>query len=174
MKSASAPCLLWGMILVGLTTGCAAKPVMPYGANSKAPRHNSRPVVEIETAQEQALKEVMSSPTSFVVSYPEAPYSWERAKLFFELYTTRYDESYSLRPQDGAGLREEVLLSNSLAREDNYYYQVKKTSERSGLAYVVSCRPRREPGDLLYAERNARNLARFIRQGQLEVSLLKR
>lgn len=142
--------------------GCANK---PYAG----------PVIAgVETIEEQALKEVLNAPLNFVVPYPEAPYSWERAKLFFERYTTNYEQIPPAALKYFPPQQTEVLLSNAKARSDDFLYRVRKRAAGQGFYYVVDCRPRSSRVSALEADRNGRNLARFIRAGKLELSWLKR
>lgn len=115
----------------------------------------------------------MRTPLNFKVIYPEANYSWERAKLFFERYTSKYGETLgtSQQPNTAGG---EIILSNGGAEGDPYFYQVRRLPLPGGFSYLVACRPRLKSATQGYADRNARNLARFILEGKLEVSLLKR
>lgn len=119
------------------------------------------------TPEDQARQEVLSTPKEFLVAFADDQYSWERARFFLENYVDA-----------GAGHASAVikvvgdrwsLASNPAAAR--YIYQVVKDAGDSGFTYQVSC-VAGIGGDSSQAELNAGNLARFIRDGRLEVSLL--
>lgn len=119
------------------------------------------------TLEEQARSEVLSTPTVFNVPFADDPYSWERARFFLENYAG-----------GGVGHASAVtkvvadrwsLASNPAAT--HYTYEVTKDAVASGFTYHVSCIAG-VGGESSQAGLNAGNLARFIREGRLEVSLL--
>ena len=119
-------------------------------------------------AGEQLLRDVMDAPTSFLVPAADDFYAWERALYFIGRYTS------GIEIRSGKGPDAPVSLTNKAAGGDRYSYQVTKSAGASGMAYIVECRPRAPGAAPAMAERNARNLARFIRDGTIELSLLDR
>jgi hypothetical protein len=124
---------------------------------------------EVVTVEQQATADVMATPTRFTVPYSSDAQSWERARLFLGRYTTMSIPQVSAGPSS-------VKLSNGSgpSDKDKYVYQIEKSNGREGVVYVVKCTPRGSGGTPALAERNARNLSRFIKDGHLEVSLLDR
>lgn len=129
-----------------------------------------QPQVEYEliTSEEQSLSDIAAVPLSFTLASEHQKHAWVRALLFFKKYTDRMD----LKSQGGTHPREHV--TNSGSAKATYVYKVEKTPGRKGSAnFVVSCTPsQRTAASLAGAERNARNLARFIRDGILEEDLV--
>ncbi len=119
--------------------------------------------------QEQIQEEIANAPTSFEVAFAEDHSAWERAGWFFQKYTASTDVKTE-RYQDSGSGSEVWLLTNADSGKDLYRYTVKKTPSGSGLAYTVFCRT--EAGTREKCDQNARNLARFIKSGTLEVSML--
>ncbi len=160
---------LVSILLIGFG-GCVASSLQTKGAPGsiatvvKAAEHG----LEVSaTLVEQARQEVLSTPTVFNVPFADDQYSWERARFFLENYAG-----------GGAGHASAVmkvvadrwsLASNPAAAQ--YNYEVTKDAIVSGFAYQVSC-VAGVGGESSQAELNAGNLARFIREGRLEVSLL--
>ncbi len=126
------------------------------------------PRIEVITVEQQALEEVARTPLTFVVPLLKDEASWERARSFFDLYlgsSPERREPYSVG---------EYLMTNSGRGAGRYIYEVERVPEREGMRYTVSCFVHGPDGDAVLAERNARNLARFIKDGTLERSLLHR
>ncbi len=118
----------------------------------------------------QALEAIGATPTQFVVDFPNDPDSWERAFIFFNKYTERQSISESDKPVWNSS------LSNHNAPSDQFLYEVKRVLEPEGFRYTITCMPspkRSAKGSTQQAILNAQNLARFIRDGTLEVSLLQ-
>lgn len=121
------------------------------------------------TPEDQARQEVVDTPTVFAVPFADDQYSWERARFFLENYT-----GSSATPASAVmrvvGDRW-ALASNPAISQ--YRYEVSKDVSDGGFTYQVVCAPG-VGGDQQQAALNAGNLARFIREGKLEVSLLSR
>lgn len=128
------------------------------GSTGPAP---ARYEVEVQTVEEQALEEVLAAPTDFTVASVEADAAWARAALFFDRYTSTGGVFTSTREA-------EVLASRG--GPASYRYEVVRAPAGAAYRFQVRCSPRGGAPSL--AERNARNLARFIRDGNLELSLL--
>jgi hypothetical protein len=123
-----------------------------------------------ETVEERAVSDVRGADTVFDLSLDADRHAWERARLFFEKY---------LAPGDGqAGVISKVvgsrwaLASPPVGRQ--YQYEVWRDSIRNGYRYSVTCKPLVSGASMDRAVLNAKNLARFIRDGQLELSLVSR
>ncbi len=117
---------------------------------------------EFETVTEQAVSAVDSASTKFNVDPATARYVWERAEFFYRHYL---------------GLSEKIAFtSNSkvLGGSDKHGYQWNVTggiAEETG-NFVVGCEARGNAASSKLAELNAKNLARFLNTGTLEVDLL--
>ena len=129
-------------------------------------RRGPRPEVEVVTVEQQALAEIEAAPLDFVVPLERDTRAWERARTFFELYAA---------PQSGKTLAspEDLRISNSGDPLAKYVYYVERMPHRQGVRYTVRCQANAPGADSYLADRNARNLARFIRDGTLERSLLE-
>jgi hypothetical protein len=137
-----------------LIAGCAAK--------------EPRTEFEIIGVEEQALSAIAVAPLSFSLSSEDEKHAWIRALLFFKKYTSKMD----LRAL--GGVRPRQLVTSAASIEDLYLYSVEKSVGKNGnIDFLVACKPQsRESASISGAERNARNLARFIRDGILEESLI--
>lgn len=120
--------------------------------------------VEVISVREQALAEVRRTPIDFVVPALRDKGAWERAQTFFQLYLG------GGKPADvSVG---ESLITNGGSRRAKYVYEVERNPEREGIHYSVRCTPHGAAADHSAARLNAQNLARFIKDGTLERSLL--
>lgn len=123
--------------------------------------------IEIVSPQEQSLEEILQTSTGFVVPYGETKYAWERVLQFFKLYL---DCSPSLETP----LKGVTLVSNKSTQSSNFVFTVGKTSVSTGERYVVKVAPSAtcQTSDApKRADINAKNLARFIKDGQFDRSL---
>ena len=129
-----------------------------------ADQHN----LEVEaTTEDQAREEVLKAPTEFDVTIEEDRYSWERTNLFLENYAD--PEKAPLRPiTKVVGSRWGVATPPV---QGGYIYEVWRESIPDGYHYSIQCLDSGE-GTKEQAALNAANLARFVREGKLEVSLL--
>lgn len=121
-----------------------------------------------ETSREHAKKQILNAPRTFEISKSEDAYSWDRARFFIENYsdTSGRRKSAVMRVIGGQW----ALASHPSLQ--GYRYQVIKRAHADSYVYTVSCAPDAS-GNQLQAELNEGNLARFVREGQLEMSLLK-
>lgn len=125
---------------------------------------NNRRILEVVTVEEQALEDVMASPRFFTVPLKGDFDAWRRASLFFNMYL---NEASSI-PFDAD------RIVSSRRKGAQYVYEVKRKNLKNGVKYQVFCYPvtiSAEKASL--ADRNARNLARFIREGTLERMFLE-
>ena len=125
--------------------------------------------LEVEaTPQDQARDEVLSMPTEFDVSIDQDRYAWERARFFLENYSGEGSESHNAVVKVVGSRRG---LGSVRSPSSQYEYEVFKDFHSGGYRYSVNC-VARSGGESQQAILNAGNLARFIRDGKLEVSLL--
>ncbi len=125
--------------------------------------------LEVEaTTQDQAREEILTTPTSFDIQFDQDEHCWERARFFLENYTGA-PATHSSVVTRVVGVRWS-LASNPA--ESAYLYEVAKDSTQDGYTYYVTCQPG-QGGSSDQAALNAGNLARFIREGKLEMSLLR-
>ncbi len=125
-------------------------------------------VIEVESSEAEARKAVTAQPTSFELSFPDATYGWERAKVFFLRFTSSYRTqplyadggttqlspsskaapskgSAVKSPQRSAGLPrtndESLLISNALSTNDSFLFEVRRSPGKVGWVFTVSTRP---------------------------------
>ncbi|RIL02582.1 MAG: hypothetical protein DCC75_13215 [Proteobacteria bacterium] len=107
---------------------------------------------------------MLAAQTEFVVPYPDAVYSWQRAQHFFKIHISDKFKPSSQPSPD--------ILEGYSSDRGVYFYRVKKDQGHGGFRYNVECIPVSTQISSTLAKQNAKNLARFIAQGQLELSLL--
>jgi len=164
--------LIYSVFLISLA-GCVtaankATPITPgsIAAVSRASEHG----LEVSaTPEDQAKQEILNTPTVFIVGFEDDPYSWERAKFFLEKYAGGGAGHSSVLTRI-VGSR--LSLANNPAATD-FSYEVSKDPTEGGFNYRVACSAN-GTGDNNQAALNAGNLARFIRDGKLELSLLEK
>lgn len=148
--------LFIGVISGGLM-GCSALNA------PESPRYT----LEVETVEDQALSAVMSSSLEFTVELAAADDAWARARLFLSQYAASSAVPRAIAPRVS-------VLSSADSKAEPYLYKVTRAASPNGYHFRVGCEPRAADGSAAKAEQNARNLARFIREGTLELSLLNR
>ena len=121
--------------------------------------------IEHISVKEQALAEISETPLEFAVAFDRNVEAWQRAVTFFSLYANR--------GSTGNFVEKENEISSVAGPASSYDYVVKRAFTQSGVNYTVNCRAAGNQASSFIAERNARNLARFIRDGTLELSLLE-
>lgn len=121
-----------------------------------------------ETPIELAKSEIISTPLNFFIPYAEDEQAWERARFFLEGYLGRSNLANNAALTRVVGDRWSLLSNPS---HESYFYEVSKQVGEGGFRYLVSCRSGVR-GVAEQARLNAGNLARFIREGKLELSLL--
>lgn len=125
-----------------------------------------KPQIEVGTnSHDDEFREVMATPTDFTVDSGDDRRSWERARVFFTQFTA---SSKPVREVYGSKMR---VLSNDNNDQTKYHYTVERSEAPQGYRYRVTCDAVGGARDDK-SVRNAKNLARFIRQGNLEASLL--
>lgn len=159
-------------LIAGLLLGVAFTACVPIAPARQREQQVAYQFEQIGPKQ-QAIEALNSTPTQFVMDFPEDPNSWERAFIFFNKYTARQSIFESDKPVWNS------KISNFNAPSDSFHYEVTRRLEKNGFKYSISCIPNPQLIDSKVASNdqaalNARNLARFIREGTLEVSLLAR
>ncbi len=119
------------------------------------------------TPEDLARAEVLSSPTDFEVTIDQDRYAWERTHLFLESYVD--PAKAPIRPITKVVGSRWGLASPPV--QAGYVYEVWREAVPNGFRYSVRCVPGPQASKQ-QAALNAANLARFIRDGKLEVSLL--
>jgi len=133
----------------------------------------NKPKLEFEVVgvREQALEALAATPLEFELLPSEDDESWERAHIFLSKYTDKYRLT---------NIQGDLVLNSSPQAGERYSYRVSKHYNGTAYQYNVDCIPNQAgQGTSGFeiapnAQRNAKNLARFIKDGQLEVSLLER
>jgi hypothetical protein len=120
-----------------------------------------------ETSRDQARQEILETPTTFDIEFEDDQNSWDRARFFLENYIGLPADRSSVVTRV-VGVRWSLASNPAQA---SYAYEVAKDATRTGFTYYVTCTPG-SGGNPSQAALNAANLARFIRDGKLEMSLL--
>ena len=120
-----------------------------------------------EQLGQESLDELLRVPTTFGLSYAEDAVAWDRAMLFFKEYTSGFKYLISSR---GPNLIEHKLITSDTG-VDSYLCEVNKTERQADFIYSVSCSSNDDSISIRQVKLNTHNLARFIREGRLEVSL---
>lgn len=154
--------------LLGCMQGYQTKPDTPSASISKIVRAQSDTLEVSATPEELARQEVLDTPTEFLVGFDDDAYAWDRARFFLENYTGAV-VGHASAVTRVVGDRWS-LVSNPMTPE--FLYEVSKDPSDTGYLYRVTCLSV-HGGSTSDAVLNAGNLARFIRDGKLEVSLLK-
>ncbi len=157
--------LLSSLAVLFCFMGCAAPKPRP-GSIASIIKENEDSLEVDQTVDDQARAAVLASPRTFVISWDDDRMAWERARFFFEKYVAR-EESRAPVVSKVIGTR--WALTNG--KNGQYVYEVWKDSVSKGFKYTVRCTAQ-NGGQAQEAQLNAGNLARFIREGKLEVSLL--
>ena len=120
--------------------------------------------LEYVSAEQELISAVNSASSRFSLDSIDDIEAWTRANMFFKEYT----DSYSKSPDK---------LASAPGQKNRYRYEVIKSFDRSAgqVRYAVRCGP---PGGNSAlnpkAIQNAKNVARFIKDGNLELSILDR
>lgn len=168
----SVPCCLLGVVVCLGASACApaaSRVESPAGSISSVVRADQYGLEVAKTTRDQARDEILSTPTVFDVTLDDDLYSWDRARFFLENYTGA-SSGHSSAVMKVVGSRLSLQSNPGL---EGYQYEVSKDRGDNSFTYHVSCLSS-PGGDVGQAALNAANLARFIRDGKLEVSLLQR
>lgn len=117
---------------------------------------------EVETIPQQLTQELEAYPTRFTVPVGEGKPSLERAFFFFRTYTSSYE------PKDISATDRNINLTSEKSK-DLARYRVARVLVKDGFRYSISASVRNDPQR---SKILAANLARFIKDSNLEVSLL--
>ena len=149
--------------------GCGTAKVAPApeGSISALVRASDYGLEVAETSRDQARQEILETPTTFDIQFEDDRNSWDRARFFLENYIGLPAGTSSVVTRV-VGVRWSLASNPAQAA---YSYEVAKDATRAGFTYYVSCTPG-ATGNSSQAALNAANLARFIRDGKLEMSLL--
>ena len=127
------------------------------------PASNSKKVkYDVDAQQEQNNALIDQAETVFELPIDKVPAAWERANMFFSTYL----------PNERLDIHTPTLLSNRRTN-GKYIYVVRKELLKNGrFSFKVQCFPNRSDASYMFADRNAKNLALFIRYGTLELMAL--
>lgn len=142
-----------------LTSACALQD--PNSSKSVYVEQSDNLVVE--TLDEQLDEKLLKYPTRFVVPVADGKTTLERAIFFFKNHTSTFT------PQNPSVTAKNLNLTNEKSGDRNLY-RVARVLTGEGFRYSVQAaagRGNRQSALL------AANLARFIREGQIEMGLLK-
>jgi hypothetical protein len=117
---------------------------------------------ELVTIEQQAKEVVENFTTSFEVTPNEDNGAWTRARYFFYTYT------------DGKPQVSENKLTSDENSSDKVIFKITRTPSKRTVLYAVECLSKNSlevsENDALM---NAKNLARFIKNSEIEMSLIK-
>lgn len=139
------------VLLLLLLPACSQKGV-PHSAASKKWQ------VEYESPKDQALEEIKRTKTSFAVLHTENAAAWDRVYALFKFFLKTAPESIQQDKITGGSANFFYLIERHYA-DDNVQYQVTGLNRAS-----------LQPGEK--STLNAKNIARFIKNGTLEVDFL--
>lgn len=150
-----------------MRTLCYSLFMVSLAACSPAPMS---PILSVEyiPPETQALDDIAGTSKSFLIPVDEDEHAQERVELFLRDYASGVSRSEPSVNSDT------IVFSNRAHSGASYIYEVERTRVAGGFQYIVFCEPRHSGASDDLADRNARNFARFIRDGHLEVSLLAR
>ncbi|MCB0353979.1 MAG: hypothetical protein KDD64_10655 [Bdellovibrionales bacterium] len=163
-------------LAVSLLVGCSASPRVfassgaeyerrpSPSANSETPKYE----VEVVTIEQQAREDILHTPLEFFLSPSSVVGAENRVNLFFRQFLEEpAPQQQELQPK---GVR---FTHGGVTGQKNFRYSVDFIPSGRGTAVFVNCSPTRIEVSSQSAELNAKNLSRFIREGTLELSLLK-
>jgi len=124
-------------------------------------------VMDVVTVEDQAKHEILATPTTFLLQGEESEGAWTRSRFFFETYTS------------GTFKISALAMTSDESAGTPFRYTVRRTPQGvRGETYQVACIPATPQGitaeQRTKADLNAKNLARFLKSGYLEVSLLEK
>lgn len=134
--------------------------------------------VDLVSKQEVVKQDILSHPTKFKIPFTDDRDSWARTRYFFQTYT-----------KGNPRITDIEFISDEEFRDQRYSYHVLRVpiniddaKSRSTVTkeyeYTVSCYDLKNPVSFSNTKSEnvklrAKNLARFIKGGQLELTLLK-
>jgi hypothetical protein len=124
---------------------------------------NSKVDYELVSQQEDILNQIQSAPTRFTLALEENDAAWARANYFLRTYGGKAQiEKEAFQDKD-------VLTKNGTS---GFRYQIIRQFANSKVTYQVLCTPKSSKRTTTEALLNAKNLARFLKDGELEVAQL--
>lgn len=142
-------CSLLTCYPVAFLSGCS------FGSNVQFDRISS---------QEDTLQQIQATPTRFSMPIEENQAAWERARFFLERYAGK-GKIQSDKQHD----RDTMTKMSS----SGFRYQFIRQFERGEAHFQVFCTPAKgSANSTADALLNAKNVARFLKDGELEVSRL--
>ncbi len=144
------------LLLLVMSSGCAGKRPEPYARLTPT-------AVEVVTIEDQARDAVAAVPTEFLLVAPESGLAWSRARDFFALYA-----------KSSLAVDSDTLLSDRGKSSGRFFYEIERSPTNRGTRFAVRCFPVQGNAIVSSSIQNARNVARFLRDGVLELSLLER
>lgn len=158
--------LLLSPVVIGSLTACSFGG-SPKGSIADVVGASQHGLEVAATTEDLARSEVLQSPTDFDVTIEQDRYAWERTHLFLESYVE--PARAPVRPITKVVGSRWGLASPPV--QGGFVYEVWRETIPDGFHYSVRCLAAPEASKE-QAALNAANLARFIRDGKLEVSLL--
>lgn len=144
------------LAFVGIVLACSSCSVLGVGTNRKV-------AFDTISSQEETLIQIQNSPTHFSLSIEENEAAWERARFFLEQYAGKGKIS-----SEHSSDRDVMTKIGS----SGFRYQMVRQFEKGKVGYQVFCTPKDSKRSNAEALLNAKNVARFVREGELEISQL--
>ena len=118
--------------------------------------------MDLDTMQRQLATDIETAPTRFRIPLEDDRQAWSRAILFFKMYVNSPREVVH-----GARAGSDFITNVGVAAE-RFQYTISRAPDQAGYRYTIECQT--SPAQRAQCQKNARNVARFIREGQLELS----
>ena len=122
---------------------------------------------EVVDTGQIAVENIKATPKQFVLEGTPNNQAWERGRLFLDKYINGSNLSVVSRGSDSVERLESKTSTNS-----NYKYRIERIRAGEMYKYSVNCSPLSANADAASADLNARNVARFLKDGTLEVGQL--
>lgn len=118
--------------------------------------------VNVDVMKKQIVQDLQVVPTRFLISVAEDNSAWARAQLFFKMYVNEPDKVVH-------GSRSGInFITNVGVPKEKYQYTISRAQAPKGFDYSVKCNS--SSALVAQCDSNAKNVARFVREGQLELS----
>lgn len=164
-RKSEVPLLLFAAFIQSILIGC--------GASSSTRHYGELEVASVVSPKEQAIEEIQNTPKEFVVDHSEALITEQRLNIFLSQYLP--NESHGIPANSADVVSRKAAFGGPMvhvARSSNFLYTITQSFTQDGLRYQVKCASVAAGKGKIEADLNARNLARFIKDGMLEVSVL--
>lgn len=147
------------ILLISLILGCSSSSSKKSGTWSRS--FTTPEGYEVIGQDQQAIDIIQRSPTSFPVSPEDNGKTWARARYFFA-------QQLGVEPKSTI-----TDLTSPSEGKGNFLYRISRKPSSRGVQYTVVCVPKDRSGGFdERAQLNAKNVARFLREGTLEGSFL--